>query len=160
MTKKPFSLFLFALLLCVTKTLAQYELNGMVITKNQGEKMPYAAVSLFMAQDSTFYKGTSADDEGLFRFENVEKGIYFLEAVFMSNVSERVAVDVMSDTNFGSVVLPEAVLELEEVVVAHRGMRHHQDLHRHAILFHDVVDAGIGVDDEFVGERAGALAVG
>ncbi len=120
MTKKPFSLFLFALLLCVTKTFAQYELNGRVITKNQGEKMPYAAVSLFMAQDSTFYKGTSADDEGLFRFENVEKGIYFLEAVFMSNVSERVAVDVMSDTNFGSVVLPEAVLELEEVVVAYK----------------------------------------
>ena len=59
--------------------------------------MPYAAVSLFSAQDSAFYKGTSADDQGLFRFENVEKGIYFLEAVFMSNTSDRVAVDVIAD---------------------------------------------------------------
>lgn len=104
----------------MSKTYAQYELNGRVITKNLGEKMPYAAVSLFSAQDSAFYKGTSADDQGLFRFENVEKGIYFLEAVFMSNISDRVAVDVMNDTNFGSVVLPEAVLELEEVVVAYK----------------------------------------
>ena len=120
MTKNPLLFFALLTLLTVSKIFAQYELNGRVITKNLGEKMPYAAVSLFSAQDSTFYKGTSADDQGLFRFENVEKGIYFLEAVFMSNTSDRVAVDVMNDTNFGSVVLPEAVLELDEVVVAYK----------------------------------------
>ncbi len=39
------------------------------------------------------------------------------------------------------------------------GVRNHQGLHRHGVLLHDVADAGVGVDDELVGERAVALAV-
>ena len=55
----------------------------------------------------------------------------------------------------------ELVVVLEEVVVAVGGVRQHQRLHGHGVLLHDVVDAGVGVDDELVGEAAhAALVVG
>ena len=52
--------------------------------------------------------------------------------------------------------LPEQVVVLEEVVVAESGVRDHQRLHGHGILFHEVGDAGIGIDDDLVGQPAHA----
>ncbi len=55
----------------------------------------------------------------------------------------------------------ELVVVLEEVVVAVGRVRHHQRLHGHGVLLHDVADAGVGVDDELVGQAAhAALVVG
>jgi hypothetical protein len=45
------------------------------------------------------------------------------------------------------------------VIVAERRMRHHQRLHRHGVVFHVVRDAGVGVDDDLVGEARKTLAV-
>ena len=46
--------------------------------------------------------------------------------------------------------LLEQVVVLEEVVVTERRVRNHQRLHRRGVLFHDVADAGVGVDDDLV----------
>ncbi len=32
------------------------------------------------------------------------------------------------------------------------GMRHHQRLHGHGVLFHQIGDAGVGVDNDFIGQ--------
>ena len=57
--------------------------------------------------------------------------------------------------------LAEQIVVLEEVVVAEGGVRDHQRLHRHGILFHDVADAGAGVDHDFIGQtRAGPCGTG
>ena len=48
--------------------------------------------------------------------------------------------------------LLEQVIVLEKMVMAERGMRDHQRLHRHGVLFHDVTDAGVGIDHDLVGE--------
>ena len=53
----------------------------------------------------------------------------------------------------------EQVVVLEEVVVAEGGMGDDERLHRRRVLLHDVADAGIGVDDDLVGEGAQPLAV-
>ena len=55
--------------------------------------------------------------------------------------------------------LLEEVVVLKEVVVPHGGVRKHEALHGHGVLLHDVVDAGIRIDDDLEGERASALAV-
>ena len=55
--------------------------------------------------------------------------------------------------------LLEEIVVLEEVIVAERGMRDHQRLHRGGVFLHDVADAGIGIDDDLVGEAAHALAI-
>ncbi len=55
--------------------------------------------------------------------------------------------------------LAEEVVVLEEMIVPERGMRHHQRLHRHRVLFEQVGDAGAGIDHDLVGERGIAGAV-
>ena len=55
--------------------------------------------------------------------------------------------------------LPEQIVVLEEVVVADRGVRHDEGLHRHGILFHDVADDRVGVDDDLIGETGQPLTV-
>ena len=54
---------------------------------------------------------------------------------------------------------PEQVVALEEAVVAVGGMRDHQRLHRHRVLLHQVADAGVGVDDDLVGQAHVAAAI-
>ncbi|MNH21391.1 hypothetical protein D3C79_811990 [compost metagenome] len=46
----------------------------------------------------------------------------------------------------------EQVVVLEKRVVAVAGVSHHQGLHRHGVLFHQVGDAGIRVDDNFISQ--------
>ncbi|MNF26851.1 hypothetical protein D3C84_74950 [compost metagenome] len=46
----------------------------------------------------------------------------------------------------------EQVVALEEAVVAVAGVGDHQCLHAHGVLFHQVGDAGIGVDHDLVGQ--------
>ena len=54
----------------------------------------------------------------------------------------------------------EQVIALEETVVPVAGMSDHQGLHAHGVLFHEVGDAGVGVDDDFVGKPHLPAAVG
>jgi hypothetical protein len=53
----------------------------------------------------------------------------------------------------------EQVIALEEAVVAVRGMRDHQRLHRHRVLLHQVADAGVAIDDDLVGQAHVAALV-
>jgi hypothetical protein len=46
----------------------------------------------------------------------------------------------------------EQVVALEEAVVAVGGVGDHQRLHGHGVLLHQVGDAGVGVDDDLVGQ--------
>ena len=55
--------------------------------------------------------------------------------------------------------LLEDVIVLEEVVMAEGGMRQHQRLHRRRVLFQQVDDARVGIDNDFVGEPLPALPV-
>ena len=48
--------------------------------------------------------------------------------------------------------LPEQMIGAEKVVVAEAGVRDHQRLHRHGVLLHQIGDAGVGVDDDLIGE--------
>ena len=55
--------------------------------------------------------------------------------------------------------LPEQIVVLEEMVVPEGRMRRHQGLQGHGVLFHQIDDAGVGIDDDLIGEAAAALAV-
>jgi hypothetical protein len=46
----------------------------------------------------------------------------------------------------------EQVVALEERVVPIAGMRDRQRLHRQGVLLHQVGDAGVGVDDDLIGQ--------
>jgi len=53
----------------------------------------------------------------------------------------------------------EQVVTLEETVVPVGRMRDHQGLHGHGVFFHQVTDAGVGVDDDLIGQAHVATAV-
>src|SRR5215471_21543599 len=55
--------------------------------------------------------------------------------------------------------LPKEIIVLEEMIVPERGMRNYQSLHRHGILFHDIADTRVRVDDDLVGKALQAPAV-
>jgi hypothetical protein len=55
--------------------------------------------------------------------------------------------------------LPEQIIVLEEMIVPERRVRQHERLHRHGVLLHVVTDAGVRVDDDFVGQPLHAGAV-
>src|SRR5205823_4813074 len=55
--------------------------------------------------------------------------------------------------------LPKEVVVLEEMVVAKGGVSDDQRLQSHGILFHEVDDAGIGIDHQLISEAATAFAV-
>src|SRR5690625_3851121 len=54
--------------------------------------------------------------------------------------------------------LPEEMVVAKEVVMTEGGMGHHQGLHGHGVVLHDVADAGNRIDDDLIGQPAGALA--
>ncbi|MCY1308280.1 hypothetical protein D9M70_582740 [compost metagenome] len=45
------------------------------------------------------------------------------------------------------------------MIVAERGMRRDQRLHRHRVFFHEIGDAGVGIDHQLIGEAAVPLAI-
>lgn len=54
----------------------------------------------------------------------------------------------------------EQVIALEEAVMAVAGVSHHQRLHADGVFLHQVGDARVGVDHDFVGEAHLPTAVG
>ena len=56
--------------------------KGMVID-NLNEPLAYISVWLNKASDSSVVTAVASDDEGLFSFENVEEGSYFLTLQFI-----------------------------------------------------------------------------
>ena len=90
----------------------------------------------------------------------VEQPLDFAQAVALLALLDEVAavVEVVEDP-FRVGPLPKQMVGLEEVVVAEGRVRHHQRLQRHGVLFEAIADAGVGVDDDLVGEAAHSLAV-
>src|SRR6516225_317272 len=55
--------------------------------------------------------------------------------------------------------LPKQIIVLEKMIMAECGVSYDKRLHRHGIFFHDVANARIRVDDDFVSEPLQAAAV-
>ena len=83
----------------------------------------------------------------------VEEELDLFFAVALLAFGEVVAgEDQVINDGVGVGPLAEEVVAFEETVVAIGGMGDHQGLHRHGVFFHEVGDAGVGVDDDLVGE--------
>src|SRR6516165_1069658 len=55
--------------------------------------------------------------------------------------------------------LPKQIIVLEKMIMAECGVSYDKRLHRHGIFFHDVANARIRVDDDFVSEPLQAAAI-
>ena len=103
-------------LICSCLNGQTFKVTGKVVDE-QNQIIPYANILLLQASDSTFVKGTSADDNGFFELMEVSPNLYLLQASYVGRGSEPRALDIAKDVSLGALVIPLESNELDEVVV-------------------------------------------
>ena len=93
-----------------------FELKGKV-RDDKNKAIPFASVFLMRSADSTLVKGTSADENGLFQIENINKGLYLLKASYIGWSSKSTVLDISKDITIGAIIIAQKAEELDEVVV-------------------------------------------
>lgn len=93
-----------------------YQITGKVVDE-QNQTIPFANILLLQAADTTFVKGTSADDNGFFALTEVDPDLYLLQASYVGRGSEPRALDISQDVSLGALIIPLETNELDEVVV-------------------------------------------
>ena len=96
-----------------------FEISGKVINSTN-EVIPFANILLLNSADSTFVKGTSADENGFFSLKEVAPNLYLLQASYVGRGSKPLALDIASDVKLGALVIPLESERLDEVVVTAR----------------------------------------
>jgi outer membrane receptor protein involved in Fe transport len=109
--------FLFFFLLFCGVLHAQHKIKGKV-QDDQGNDIPFAAVALFLPNDSIPQTGTSSDMNGNFEL-TVKPGNYTLQISFLSYETKSIPNLVVGekDLQLGKIVLQNAGLALDEVMV-------------------------------------------
>ncbi|MEM8763038.1 MAG: outer membrane beta-barrel protein [Bacteroidota bacterium] len=109
-------LFLFFAFLAFQPIWSQnFEISGKVVDQDN-EPIPFANIVLLTVSDSTFVKGTASDEKGMFRLDEILPDLYYLQASFIENTSEVVALDVKQTISIGALVVVNST-KLSEVVV-------------------------------------------
>ncbi|RYF53692.1 MAG: carboxypeptidase regulatory-like domain-containing protein, partial [Cytophagaceae bacterium] len=109
-----------AFLLCIVMGFATAQsITGSV--QNVGNTpASFAALKLLRTADSTFVKGTVADEAGRFTFSNVPEGTYRVQASFVGMInanSNAVVVQAGQVTYLGPIVLQSSAQALKTVTV-------------------------------------------
>ena len=114
---KNFLRCLFLILLIPENNFSQtFEIRGKVVDDSNTE-IPFSNILLLNAADSTFVKGTSADDNGVFVLSEITPDLYLLQASYVGRASKPLALDVKTDISLGALIIPEQLEQLDEVVV-------------------------------------------
>lgn len=83
---------------------------GRVISQSQKEAMQYTNVVLYKASDSTMVTGSITDKEGIFKFENLKSGKYYLKIHFIGFKIRTIGNLVISQ-NHRSIRLPDILMK-------------------------------------------------
>ena len=109
-----------ALLLLVRLAFAQHAIQGKVTEENQ-QAIPFAAVALHAAADSSVIKGGISDEEGKFVLLELPPGEYFVSVQHVGfqkkNSPSFTLSDQLPSVMLETLSLPEAVQTLSEVTV-------------------------------------------
>ena len=124
-----------------------------IVVGRLGVGLPFLGPALLLGEVGLGAVGVAVDAVILERVRRVEHPFDRLDPVPLLAFRHIVAgkAQIIEDP-VGVGPLPEQVVVLEEVVMPEGGMRHDQGLHGHGIFFHDVADARVGIDDDFVGQ--------
>lgn len=96
-----------------------FEIKGKVVNEDNVQ-IPFANILLLNALDSTFVKGTSADESGFFVLPEIGANLYLLQASYVGRASRPLALDVQNDIALGALIIPTQAELLDEVVVSAR----------------------------------------
>ena len=95
----------------------EYTISGQIKNTNQ-EGIPYANVFLMYPKDSTLIQGTSANEQGFFKIEDVNSGAYLLRASYIGKTSKTIKIQLNKDKFIGALLIKETIENLSEVEVS------------------------------------------
>lgn len=118
---KPHSIFLILILLFAAFTgFSQNVIKGTIADSTKAP-VPFCAVALLNAKDSSLVKGTLADENGNFIFEKTAAGGYLVKvanAGFKASLSQVLQVDSLSQITLDTLFLNSESIHLKEVSVS------------------------------------------
>lgn len=95
---------------------SQHTISGK-ITDTENKILSYANIVLYKIGDTNNPKGTVSDDQGNYRFENLEKGSYKVEISMLGFETKKIEEFQLNSNKTLNVVLKEESQTLNEVVV-------------------------------------------
>lgn len=96
-----------------------YRIMGSV--KDENGLLSDVVIDLFLAKDSTLIKSEITNDVGIFTFDEVMAGEYFVGINSMNHEASNTMISVKSsDLNMGFIILKPKSIELQEVVVVNK----------------------------------------
>lgn len=119
----PMKTFLSLLLFttCLFPITAQTHMNGSVHDEKNGEGLPFVNITILNAKDSSFVKGTSSDEKGIFEFPAVSAGNYLLRLSYIGYETLYVPVELSGNEksrNTGRLVMKPGAQVLGDAVIA------------------------------------------
>ncbi|MEX0273438.1 MAG: outer membrane beta-barrel protein [Flavobacteriaceae bacterium] len=110
-------LFFLILSLCLSNMVVgqSHSVTGRVVSEGE-TPIDLANVLLFAVKDTALLQGTITDGFGNFKFTDVVKGRYFIQAALINRKTDLLPINVEHNLNLGTLLLPDAVV-LDEVVL-------------------------------------------
>lgn len=111
------TLFLFSFFLCSIAVWAQaYSISG-TVKDTENETVAFANILVMQSLDSTIVTGTSSDENGVFKIEDLKSSQYILKTSFIGFKDDFQTINLIEDISDIIVVLEESVEALNEVQI-------------------------------------------
>ena len=99
-----YCLFLFSML-CISQNII---IEG-VVKDYDNIPIPFSNVTLYDAENDSFLKGTTTDELGFFKLENLETGSYILRISYLGFDEFEATYTIIKNLNIGIIVLEDKV---------------------------------------------------
>ena len=86
----------------------------------QSQPVAFANIILTAQQDSTMIKGTSTDDNGFFKLNALNKGVYKLKVSYIGYKAVLEVLTIDRDIDLGTITLAEEAQNLDEVSIVYK----------------------------------------
>lgn len=137
-------IFLAATIFATANCIAQYSVYG-TIQDSLSNPIVGATVRILNT-----YKGTSSDNNGNFRLNNLATGNYQLEVSFIGYQSHQINVDNLTENREYKVVLKESKQTLDELVVSATRVKDNSPIAHSNISYQDIEKNNLGQDIPFL----------
>jgi Outer membrane protein beta-barrel family/CarboxypepD_reg-like domain len=113
----PFKLFAFLWLLPQVFFGQNFLIEGTILN-TENEPLSYVNVVLTSAENPEGIAGTTTDENGMFKIENVSGGTYGLNISMIGYTPKTITINLLAEQNLGPIILAEEAEGLEEVTVS------------------------------------------
>lgn len=125
-----------------------FQVSGKVIDHSINTPIDFATITFFNLSDTSFFKGTVTDENGIFKFERIASGDYLLKIEHLSYEEQVLPVEINESHSFPPFLLKAKANQLQEVEVKGRKLTMQQDLNKITVNVEQsiIADGGTAVE--------------